>query len=54
MSLLKYMYFYDMVTTLFMIFSVTYIICEGPNLDAWRFQSARPLIANMYPFVKQK
>ena len=26
-------------STLFMVFSVTYTICEGPTLDALRFQS---------------
>ena len=27
------------LTTLFMVFSVLYIICEGPKLDAYRSQS---------------
>ena len=27
-------------STLFMIFRGTYTICEGPELDAWRSQSA--------------
>ena len=38
-------------TTLCMVFSVTYIVSEGPKIDAWSLKVSRPLIANMIPIV---
>ena len=41
-------------TTLFMVFSVTYTIYEGPKLDSHRSQSVKPLITMMIVLLKHK